>query len=115
MFSVRWEKKGAQSGEGLWTPRPGAIRTRTLDPETHAVFAGCPGDLSSLKAKTVTSNTSADTYLGDLSIQSLPTPVPSREGRFWLRCLIVLFAETVCKPFDARERSVSGTPCFVRM
>ncbi|MBI2685775.1 MAG: hypothetical protein HYX27_05630 [Acidobacteria bacterium] len=48
----------------------------------------------------------------------------ARESWFWLHCLIMLFAEAVCKPanehetpltFDAGQRSVSGMPRFVRM
>src|SRR2546429_125729 len=33
----------------------------------------------------------------------LPALVTACEGWFWLRSLIMLFAEAVCKPFDERE------------
>jgi hypothetical protein len=41
--------------------------------------------------------------LADLSGQFLPAPVRARESWFWLHCLIMLFAEAVCKACDERE------------
>jgi hypothetical protein len=41
--------------------------------------------------------------LRDLSGHFLPALVTACESRFWLRCLIMLFAEAVRKPFEERE------------
>jgi len=62
--------------------------------------------------------------LRDLSGHFLPAPVRAREACFWRRCLIMIFAQAVCKPFyhgettqtsDAHQRSVSGASRFVHV